>query len=699
MKTLLVFPPASDPAHPPLGITSLAGFLQEQNETVDLLDLNILSYHYLLSPASIGRCAATMRQRLDALEEQVELSPDQAQEYRLLAENHLSADFLQGEISRALADIRDPTTYLDRQRYAATSSLIRRAMELVSAAHYPVRWYPRGFSMSWLPTRSSDVLAATTDRSQNLFIPFFESHLEEIAGRRPGVVGISLNYYCQMIPCMTLAAMLRRRLPDVFIVVGGGLLCFFDGKWEALGAFRELVDAWIPFEGEVPLHDLVAALGHDDGLSKVPGVLRFEGAVAHFSPPRLPPEPSALPPPSFDGLPLSEYLTPEPVLPMLGSRGCYWTRCAFCSHYQLFRRRFRMKSVERILAEMNVLARRYACQTFYLTDESIPPGLARRLAATVRDQALPFNWFGESRFERALDDATLLTMKEGGCRMLMFGLESGVPRLLDLMEKGTNPELASVILAECAHVGIRSFVMFFIGFPTETLQEAEATIRFVEERYGEITHIAFSNFILEQQSPVFRQPARYGVTEILPFAGEDLKIYAEYRVSEGLSAEQAIAFLERARERPKVRALIDLYLISRTHLAFLPAEKDLPLAMAKAPQSARGPASHLYPVRPGDLVPSTLAFNLDEIRERLAGGSERRSPQGVRRCPTSYVFSPLQEKLFEVGEDGLSLLAPCDGRFSLAEILAAVAAPSREAALTFFTELEGRGALRWETRA
>jgi len=145
--------------------------------------------------------------------------------------------------------------------------------------------------------------------------------------------------------------------------------------------------------------------------------------------------------------------------------------------------------------------------------------------------------------------------------------------------------------------------------------------------------------------------------------------------------------------------LIDLYLISRTHLAFLPAEKDLPLAMAKAPQSARGPASHLYPVRPGDLVPSTLAFNLDEIRERLAGGSERRSPQGVRRCPTSYVFSPLQEKLFEVGEDGLSLLAPCDGRFSLAEILAAVAAPSREAALTFFTELEGRGALRWETRA
>jgi len=49
MKTLLVFPPASDPAHPPLGIASLAGYLRDKGQDVTLLDLNISAYHHFLS--------------------------------------------------------------------------------------------------------------------------------------------------------------------------------------------------------------------------------------------------------------------------------------------------------------------------------------------------------------------------------------------------------------------------------------------------------------------------------------------------------------------------------------------------------------------------------------------------------------------------------------------------------------------------
>jgi hypothetical protein len=697
MKTLLLFPPASDPAHPPLGIASLAGFLAQRNESVEVLDLNVLSYHYLLSPENVGRCAETIRARIEELETRPRLTPDEAREYRLLAENDLSAGYLQGEVSGALEDLRDSSTYASRARYAQTSALVRRCMELVSAAHYPVRWYPRGFSMSVLPTRSADVLAAASDRRQNLFIPFFESVVADIAGRRPDVAGISVNYYCQLIPAMTLASILRRHLPDTFIVVGGGLLCFFEGKWQALAPFRDLVDAWIPFEGEIPLDALLKTLRRGEPLAGVPGVLRFEGATALFNPPGPPPDPSGLPPPSFDGLPLSAYLTPEPVLPMLTSRGCYWTRCAFCSHYQLFRRRFRMKTADRVLEEMRCLAGRYGARTFYFMDESIPPGTARPLAAQVSRDRLPFQWFGECRFERALDAETLRALHAGGCRMLIFGLESSVPRVLGLMEKGIDPPRAAAVLRDCAAVGIRSFVMFFIGFPTETRAEAEETIRFVEALRGEITHVAFSNFILEQQSPVYRQPARFGITEILPFADEDLKIYSDFRVGEGQSAEEAIAFLEEARERPGIRSLIDLYLISRTHLIFLPPGETEPRRETAARDADLPPPRHLFPVRRPDLVPRTLAFNLDDIRARLA--AEGGSDAVVERRPTHYVFSARREKLFDVGEDGLRLLGPCDGRFSLEEILSAVGEPGRGGALNFFAELEEKGVLRWEVRA
>lgn len=707
MKTLLIFPPAADAAHPPLGIASLAGFLRREGREVELLDLNVRAYQRLLARQSLEDCASAMERRIAALESHPALPAEGLEEYRLLVENVLSAPYLVEEIEGALAALREHATYASRARYGRVSSLVRRAMELVSAAHYPVRWYPRGFSMSWLPTRSGDVLAALGDRRQNLFLPLIEESVSALAVDPPDVVGVSINYYCQVIPGLTVAAAVRRRLPEATVVVGGGLLCFFDGRWDDLAPLAHLVDAWVPYEGEEPLAALLDARERGETLAAVPGVLRFDAGRAVLQPPPAPPDPRELPPPSFDGLPLADYLAPEPVLPILTSRGCYWTRCAFCSHYHLFRRRFRMKTVAGVRAEMDHLAARHGCRTFYLSDEAIPPRTARGLAGVLRREGLGYRWFGESRFERALDAETLGDLAAGGCRMLMFGLESAVPRVLDRMAKGIDPAWAREVLRGCAEAEIRAFVMFFIGFPGETEEEAEETLRFVEDLRGPITHVAFSNFILEHKSPVYREPERYGITEILPYAGEDLKIYSDYRLTEGLSSAEAVSFLERARERPGIRALVDLYLVSRTHLAFLPpmaaeatveqeAEDGAAAALDLAWQADPDAAGRLIPVRAPGLVPRTLAFNLDEIRQRLSGTAQGEEAPPLAKSPSHYLFEPRREKLFDVGEDGFRLLAPCDGRFTLAEILGVAEEGSRRPVLAFYEQLTRRGALAWE---
>ncbi len=709
MTTLLVFPPASDPAHPPLGIASLAGFLRARGEPVDLLDLNVLAYHHLLSAESLGRAAARIDRRLAELEARDSLVGGEAGEYRLLAESRLSADYLAAQVPAALDALRDPATYRHRGLYGEAAALVRRGMELVSAAHYPVRWYPRGFSMSRVPTRSADVLAATEDRRENLFLPFFEQYLdsraEALAAAAPERVGISINYYCQVIPGLTLAALLRRRLPAAEIVVGGGLVGFFEGRWAALAPFADRVDAWVPYEGEIPLGDLVAARRRGDDPATVPGILRFSGPQPVWNPPGPPPDPRTLPPPSFDGLPLAAYLSPEPVLPLLASRGCYWSRCAFCSHYHLFRGRFRPKGADQVRREMDHLAGRHGCRTFFLTDEAVPPATARRLAAVLASRQRPYRWFGESRFERALDDDVLGELAAGGCRMLMFGLESAVPRVLARMDKGVDPERAAAVLAACARHGIRAFVMFFVGFPGETRSEAQATLDFVAARGDDVTHVAFSNFILEQHSPVHRDPERYGIEEVLPYRDEDLKIYSEYRVREGLSAAEAVAFLEEARERPGIRELIGLHLVSRTHLAFLPPREAAPAGRETATAGPRpAPAEpaageHLYPRRADDLVARTLAFDLDEVRRRGAPGGGEGPEAPVGRRATSYVFSPRRERLVDVGEGGLRLLAACDGSHSLDEILAVLAAPDRPGVVAFYRALAERGVLAWEVRS
>lgn len=680
MRTLLVFPPAADPAHPPLGIAALAGYLSARGEDVALLDLNLRAYHELLTADFLSQCAAKMRRRMGAFRRHRTLRGTELSEYVAVA-NHLpSAEWLIERVEDARRRLRDPATYASRAAYAETTSIVRRAMQFVSAAHHPASWSAGGFAMSAAATRSAEVLSATGNRRENLFLPLFESVMPEIAAQRPDIVGISLNYRVQMIPAMTLASLLRKTLPGAFIVVGGGLVPFFAEQPEVLAPFRHLVDAWVAFEGERTLFELTRKLARGE---------RIEGGRILQSPP---PPLSELPPPRFDGLPLREYLSPEPVLPMLASRGCYWGRCAFCAHGHVYREQYRSEPTARVVETMDALSRRYGAGVFYFVDEAVPPRVAGQLADHIARSSLPYRWFGEARFEKIFDAARLQRLAAGGCRMLLFGLESGVQRVLDLMDKGITPESAAKILRDCTAAGIRTFVMFFSGFPTETREEAERTLHFIEEHSADITYACGGQFVLEPQSPVFAGRERFGITRVYPYPDEDLKTWSQYEVREGLSAEEAGALAREIEQLPLMKPP-DFHLVSRSHLIFLPpAEYAYVEAEAPALADIR---DDLVPRRRDGLVPQRLPFSLEEADALLhAGAAAPLAPN-----PTDYVFSPDREAMLEIGPDGLSLLRACGGEFSLGDILGAVGEANRDGTLRFFRDLEARQFLSWETRA
>ncbi len=693
MKTVLVFPPASDPAHPPLGIAALAGYLRAQNREVRLIDLNLMSYEHLLSYEHLRTCASMIERRLKTLEKSSTLDTEQAAEYALLAPNTVAAPFLCDAVPVALGNMRSPDIYDDRSEYTESALIVRHGMELVSAAYYPVRWYARGFSMGHRPTSSAEVHSAIRDPKQNLFLPFYDAVLSNLTATEPDVIGISLNYYCQLIPALTLALRLKDALPEAKIIIGGGLVCFYEKRWEVLSSFRHFVDAWIPFEGELPFSDLLTALSRGAPLSSVPGVLFFEGETPRILPPLLPPDPSHLPPPSFDGLPLDRYLSPVLVLPYLTSRGCYWGKCAFCSHDRLYKGRFRKKSPDDVVAELAELSECYDCANFYFTDEAVPPATATRVSDAVSKGELSLKWFGEVRFEEAFDEETLARMYNGGCRMLMFGMESAVQRVLDHMCKGIDTHRVEAIIRSCAGVGIRAFVMFFSGFPTETREEAEETSRFIESLRDHITHVAFSNFILEHHTPVHREPKTFGIESVKPYDGEDLKIYSRYDVTSGMSSDQAISFLEDIRDRKNIAPLISYFALSRSHLFFLPPKHADRRDGEAVVSSDLSDPKQVYPVRRRDLVPRTFAFNLEALSKRTNGDTRGAT---VGRRPSNYAYSPETDKWVEVGEHGLKLLTLCDGRQSLEDILIAVGNTNRKVTLDFYEALIQKQLLTFE---
>ena len=694
MQTLLLFPPVADPAHPPLGLASLAGYLINHGQSVKLADLNIDAYNELLCARYLRHCARRMQATVDVLESQDTLAARDLSAYWAMSQNLLSSEFLVEHVDEARRQLREAATYVSAKTYAGPASIIRRALEFVSAAHHPAQWTPGGFSMSQESTSSSGVLAASVNRRENLFLPFFERVLRCYRPPYPQVVGISVNYYGQMIPAITLARVVRRRFPGAFVVVGGGLVCFFENRWEALAPMSHLIDAWIPFEGEKPLLELLRALESRAGLESVRGLVRFENGAPSYRPPDAPLTAAELPRPRFDGLPLDRYLAPEPILPMLTSRGCYWARCTFCSHARLYRRQFRKLPTPEVLDTARELYARYGVRCFYFVDEAVTPRFALEFATAIQESNLPYLWFGETRLERYYDEDRLKKLFDGGCRMLIFGLESAVPRVLNLMEKGITPEGASRVLQGCAAAGIRAFVMFFTGFPTETREEANSTVRFVEEHRDLIAHVATNRFILEPQSPVGRSPERYGVTTVRECPDGDLKTWRQYTVSEGLTPVQAAQLLAEIEKRPAVRPP-GCFLVSRSHLVFLPAARtaEPPAAVAEEPVDLSQPRNLVPRRRPG-LVPRTFAFNLNQVRQRM--GEDDAAP--LPRDPSNYVFSPDCERLIEVGPDGIGLLKACNGRFGLEEILAAVGGGGREATVRFLSGLESRRFIEWEVR-
>jgi hypothetical protein len=241
----------------------------------------------------------------------------------------------------------------------------------------------------------------------------------------------------------------------------------------------------------------------------------------------------------------------------------------------------------------------------------------------------------------------------------------------------------------CKKAGIRTFVMFFTGFPTETLEEAEKTVAFIESHAPYINQVAFSNFILEHRSPVSEFPSQYGISNVFPYEGEDLKIYSRYDVPSGLSSEEAVAFLDNVKNRPAIRNLLDTFLFSRSHLIFLPQDKELPLTSlpANAPEIDFSKPEILFPKLQQGVVRYKSAYRFEEIDTFVSQKEGEGTGNCIEKNPSYYLFHSIKEKMVEIDHSGFLLLKPCNGFHRLDDILYTIGEQNRETALNFYKKL------------
>src|ERR1039457_6939646 len=261
---------------------------------------------------------------------------------------------------------------------------------------------------------------------------------------------------------------------------------------------------------------------------------------------------NALPTPDYRGLPLDLYLAPQPVFLLNTSRGCYWSKCEFCSVSPSMRDRFRMRRPDLVFRDIAVLQARHAAQCISFGDDCVPPRTLKALARGLWETGTEISWQCEVRFEPELTSNLLENLRKAGCRNLIFGLESYSPRVLGLMNKGIRHGEIRRILDDCRRHRIAFNLQLFFGFPGETEEEACVTMEFVTRQLDGAATLSFGDFKLQRGSGVARHPDVFGIH---PHGQEPLGVNFAYDPVPGHSTEMVRKLRTEVQKRTKFHSL------------------------------------------------------------------------------------------------------------------------------------------------
>ncbi|TKB63818.1 MAG: radical SAM protein [Nitrospira sp.] len=591
MKVMLIFPPDWFPSEPYLSLPSLTAVLRQAGHTVIQKDINCEMWDWYFSEDFLKKVLRRVPQQLDRLRKLSKKRDLDASEMDLQLAlcdvTHQRMAKLIQNAEEAKRIIRSEQFY-DIDKLEWSLQVFREVMSVVSMVYSPARicMPPMETDLSYKVYVSSEVIDAVNDTQVNIYRDVFD-HLVKpaIEAEQPDVIGISIVLQQQMFSTMTFCALIKQHFPNIHITIGGNTVTRLRDVLPQSPLFQYF-DSAVVYEGETAFVQLVSAVGAKRSLAEVPNAIYKDETGVHTSPTSYAEDLAALPPPDFDGLPLEKYFVPTRILPYLATRGCYWGRCEFCDHGEGYTAGYRSKKIQDALADIQFLRDKYGTKHFHFTDESYPPALFRKLTRGLIESQMNITWTTHMRFEKSLlDQQVWQDAKESGCKYLHFGYESGVERVLQLMDKATTTEIMTKHLQLTAEAGIWNHCMGFFGFPGETKEEAWQSVQFLEQNKDHVHSLGFGTFDLGRHNPVAKHPEKWGVTAYRN-PEWDLALDYYYTVKNGMSIEEAERVFEQFEQhhnpgwdlRLYTREYIFLY-ISRFGLEKL---KDLQYQSAKS---------------------------------------------------------------------------------------------------------------------
>jgi len=322
--------------------------------------------------------------------------------------------------------------------------------------------------------------------------------------KKPDVIGITgLSFVAESIH-KTINAIKKKS--KARIVVGGPYAT--NATFDLMK--NKNVDFAIIGEGEETISDLLEAIKNKKSIKKVKGIVYRDRDKIKFTKQReYIQNLDSINFPARHLLKMEEYFEifktghgAEGIgrcVSMITSRGCPFN-CFFCTASKITGKKWRARSPENIIKEIDNLVSSYNITDIYFEDENISlnPERMKKIMSLIISRNYKLNLHAEQGMRAdTLSLEILKMMKNAGFNDIVVAPESGAQRVLNEVV-GKNLDLKKVeqVARDAKKVGISVGCYFVIGMPGETKKEIIETIKFAKKlrRIG-VRYCTFNNAV------------------------------------------------------------------------------------------------------------------------------------------------------------------------------------------------------------
>lgn len=214
---------------------------------------------------------------------------------------------------------------------------------------------------------------------------------------------------------------------------------------------------------------------------------------------------------NLDALPFPErkVLLYDEFIGIQTSRGCVG-QCIFCCAKGLSGGKYRKRSAENVVAEIELLYQKGIRKIFF-QDDTVTVDIKRlnEIMDLLETKKIDITWQAESRVDVISRHPELIKrMKKSGCMGLQFGVESGSQVVLDQLKKNvTLEQIYEAVRLSCENkIGVMCTLL--IGHPYENEKTIKETVEFAKS--------------------LIDLGAKTGLSIVCPYPGTDIRLRPDF---------------------------------------------------------------------------------------------------------------------------------------------------------------------------